>query len=365
EQEGVEVVRGDLAVPEVPAGTGVELPLPEVPALAGESWLTVTATLAEDEPWGAAGHVVAWGQVQLGQRPPRTPLRPASGDTAREAAPGDDTGVLALGSARFDRASGVLVGFGGLAVDGPRLDVWRAPTDNDLGGRQRSVAYAWRRAGLDRMRHRTVSTGMEDGAFVVRSRVAPAATDLGLRAEYRWSEQDGRLRLDLSVAPEGDWEELTLPKLGLRMALPAELDQVTWYGLGPGESYRDSRQAARVGRFSLPVSELQTPYVMPQENGNRSEVRTATFQAASSPGGTGTGLRVEGDPFFDFTARRWTAEDLDAARHTSDLRPSDRLHLTLDRAHQGIGTGSCGPGALPQHRLTAERTSFTVLFSLT
>lgn len=354
EEEGVPVARGVLTVPEVPAGSGVDLPLPKVPAAAGESWLTVRATLAEDQPWAPAGHEVAWGQLRLAERPQRSPMPPgpAGADLAEEA-----DGV-ALGPARFDPASGVLLRLGGLPVSGPRLDVWRAPTDNDLGGGQRSVAHAWRRAGLDRMRHRTVSTGLEDGAFVVRSRVAPAATDLGLLTEYRWSQEDGRLRLDVSVVPEGDWDALTLPRLGLRMALPAEFDQAAWFGLGPGESYRDSRQAVHVGRFAAPVAQLQTPYVMPQENGNRSDVRWATFLDAS-----GAGLRVEGEPFFDFTARPWSAEDLDAARHTAELRPRDQVFLTLDHAHQGLGSGSCGPGALPQHRLSAGATAFTLFFS--
>ncbi|MFC1440635.1 glycoside hydrolase family 2 TIM barrel-domain containing protein [Streptacidiphilus sp. N1-10] len=351
EEEGVPVARGTLTVPEVPAGTGVELPLPKVPAAAGESWLTVRATLAEDQPWAPAGHEVAWGQLQLAERPLRTPVPSGSDRSERQDG-------AALGPARFDPASGVLLRLGGLAVSGPRLDVWRAPTDNDLGGGERSTARAWRRAGLDRMRHRTVSAGPEDGAFVVRSRVAPAATDLGLQAEYRWSLEDGRLRLDLSVVPEGDWDALTLPRLGLRMALPAAFDRAAWFGLGPGESYRDTRQAVRVGRFAAPVAELQTPYVMPQENGNRSEVRWATFLDAD-----GSGLRVEGEPFFDFTARPWTSEDLDAARHTADLHPRDQVFLTLDQAHQGIGSGSCGPGALPQHRLSAGATTFTLLFS--
>jgi beta-galactosidase len=142
------------------------------------------------------------------------------------------------------------------------------------------------------------------------------------------------------------------------MALPAEFDQAAWFGLGPGESYRDSRQAVHVGRFAAPVAQLQTPYVMPQENGNRSDVRWATFLDAS-----GAGLRVEGEPFFDFTARPWSAEDLDAARHTAELRPRDQVFLTLDHAHQGLGSGSCGPGALPQHRLSAGATAFTLFFS--
>ena len=126
----------------------------------------------------------------------------------------------------------------------------------------------------------------------------------------------------------------------------------------PGEAYRDIRRAARVGRFAASVDELQTPYVRPQENGNRTEVRWATLTD-----GRGTGLRVEGRPHFDVTARRWTSEDLDAATHTPELVPGDRIWVNLDHAQQGIGTASCGPGVLPQHDLDVVPTTFALRLS--
>ena len=149
--------------------------------------------------------------------------------------------------------------------------------------------------------------------LVVRTRVGMAASDAGLLATYTWTaDGDGLLphrrrrargRLDRPAAAAR-----------LRLALPAALDRVEWFGRGPGEAYRDTRRAARVGRFAASVDELQTPYVRPQENGNRTEVRWATLTDAA-----GAGLRVEGRPHFELTARRWTSEDLDAATHTPDL----------------------------------------------
>ena len=133
---------------------------------------------------------------------------------------------------------------------------------------------------------------------------------------------------------------------------------VEWFGRGPGEAYRDTRRAARVGRFAASVDELQTPYVRPQENGNRTEVRWATLTDAD-----GAGLRVEGRPHIDVTARRWTSEDLDAATHTPELVARDRIWVNLDHAQQGIGTASCGPGVLPQHDLEAVPTTFALRLS--
>ena len=77
-------------------------------------------------------------------------------------------------------------------------------------------------------------------------------------------------------------------------------------------------------------------------------------------GGDGAGLEIRGAPTIDFTARRWTTEDLDAARHTTDLTPRDRIYLNLDLAQHGLGSASCGPGVLPAYRLDAEATTFGV-----
>jgi beta-galactosidase len=139
------------------------------------------------------------------------------------------------------------------------------------------------------------------------------------------------------------------------MAVPGGLRRVEWFGRGPGEAYADTGRAARVGRFAATVEELQTPYLYPQENGNRRDVRWATLTD-----GGGRGLRVEGEPVVDLTVRPWTSEHLDRARHPTDLVPDDRLWVNLDLAQQGIGSASCGPGVLPAYWLDPVPARFAV-----
>jgi beta-galactosidase len=387
EAEGAPVATGHLEVPPLPPGDRTTLPLPALPPTDTETWLTVQALLAVDEPWAPAGHEVAWGQLCInrggsfplpgtlepgppGADPrhspnpganPRHSPNPGVGAPIREGSPtaGGGRGVVhtpgvALGPGVFD-ADGRLVRLGDLEVEGPRLDLWRAPTDNDEGYHgDESIAPTWRRIGLHRLQHRVDQVAVEDAGLVVRTRVAPAGTDLGVLAIYRWSAVPRGLRLELEVVPEGDWP-CPLPRLGLRMAVPAGLRLVEWFGRGPGEAYADTGRAARVGRFAATVEELQTPYLYPQENGNRAEVRWATMGD-----GHGSGIRVEGEPTFDLTARPWTSEHLDAARHPTDLRPDDRVWVNLDLAQQGIGSASCGPGVLPAYRLDPAPASFAV-----
>ena len=303
--------------------------------------LTVRAVLAKDEPWAPAGHEIAWAQRVPEPVPVRRPTRASRPDPAL-----------------FDPRTGRLNRIGNLPVTGPRLDLWRAPTDNDRLGHD-PVADAWRRIGLDRLHHRLLGIDTEADAVVVRTRVAPAATDLGMHATYRWQDTAEGLRLTAEIEPDGDWQDIPLPRLGLRMSLPAWIDHVTWYGLGPGEAYPDSRLAARLGRHSSTVDALQTPYVFPQENGSRADVHWAEL---TGPQG---GLRLTGAPTYHLTARRWTSEDLDTARHTDELRPGGAVHVTVDLAQHGLGSAACGPRVLPHYRLTARSAAFAVTLSET
>jgi beta-galactosidase len=145
--------------------------------------------------------------------------------------------------------------------------------------------------------------------------------------------------------------------LGVLLELPGELGSIEWFGRGPGEAYSDTQRAGRIGRFTATVDELQTPYVFPQETGNRADVRWVELR-----GPTGAGIRVVGEPTVDFTARRWTTADLDASAHTSELLARDRVWLDLDLAQEGVGTASCGPATLPEYELHASPARFSMRF---
>ncbi|MET9275783.1 glycoside hydrolase family 2 TIM barrel-domain containing protein [Kribbella sp. NPDC003557] len=355
EEDGVELAAGVLAVPAVQPSQSVTVAPPLMPGV-----LTVRAVLAKDEAWAEAGHEVAWAQFVQEQ-------------PTEDAAPGTAAVVegresLSLGGGEFDRSTGRLTRLFGQAVDGPVLDLWRAPTDNDNGqGGRNGVTQEWRAAGLDRLLHRVDGVDVVDNEVVVRTRVAPEGLGVAVRATYRWTADEERLRLTVDVQPEGEWGGTavtprcgTWPRVGVCLALPKELENVQWYGGGPGEAYADSREAARVGRYERSVDELQTAYVVPQENGSRVDVRWAELTDAD-----GNGLRVSGAPYFQLTARRWTTEDLEHARHRSDLAPRDHIYLNLDLAQTGLGSASCGPAATPQHQLEVAPYTFSLTFQRT
>ncbi|WP_405687819.1 DUF4981 domain-containing protein [Streptomyces sp. NBC_01387] len=342
--DGETAETGVLDVPVLAPGERADLELP-APAYAGrnaETRWTVRALLAD-----GTRHEVAWAQLPAAPRQ-SPPVAPGS-------RPRRDGQSVVLGPASFDARTGELRTIGPVDIRQLRLDVWRAPTDNDNGADwQSGVRYGqrWRELGLHRMQHRLDAVELSDDALTVRTRVAPAAQDIALVTAYRWTSDGARLRLTVSVAPEGEWTA-PLPRLGIRFGLPAGADSVSWFGGGPGEAYPDTRSASRLGRWHSSVDGLQTPYVRPQENGARADVRWAEVG----------GVRVEGDPEFWFTARRWTSEQLDAAEHRTDLRPAGPVWVNLDHAQQGIGSQSCGPRPLDQHQLAAEPAEFTFTFA--
>jgi beta-galactosidase len=404
---------GVLRVPGCGPRETVRVPLPAVAVgtLEGETWITIEAALATATRWAPAGHVVARGQARLGpatladppldgarggaatglegDAPSATGSAPrgVSGGVARDVTPGGAAGgtspggtasdaasvvgrasggggELRLGGAVFDRRSGRLVRLHGVELDGPVLDVWRAPTENDRGqGPRNALAADWEAVGLDRFLHRTVALERpDDRTLVVRGRSGPATRTLGFRTTYTWQWRDGALHLRIEAEPVGDWHDtayghlnVSPPRMGARFALPGGYTDVTWFGRGPGESYADSRDAARVGRFARAIDALQTPYVVPQENGNHVETRWLELSGPGLPT-----LRVDGEPHLDFTARRWTSEALHAAGRPHDLRDSGRVWLNLDHGQQGLGSASCGPALPERYRLPVRRHSWSM-----
>ncbi|MEP6629292.1 MAG: glycoside hydrolase family 2 TIM barrel-domain containing protein [Lapillicoccus sp.] len=373
EDDGVVTAEGVVDVPPVAAREGVTVDLPAdatvalaSPGADAERWVTVRATLRDDAAWAPAGHLVAAGQGRVSDSARRRP-----GASGREVLL--HNGSLRLGPATFDGTTGQLVGLGDLALDGPVVDTSRAPTENDRGqGTRNNVAAAWLAVGLERLVHRTDDVAAQDDRLVVRGRSAPAAQGLGLRWSMTWSlvELDGKEGVDLAVEvdPEGPWghtpvggHTVTLPRLGLRLGLPAAYARATWFGRGPGESYRDSWTAALVGRHERDIDAMQTPYVVPQENGNHVDTRWLELAGEGVPTLRATGR----DPAvsFDFTVRRWTSEALMHARRTHDLRDSGRVWLNLDLGQPGVGSASCGPALPERYRVEPEPAAFGFVLS--
>jgi beta-galactosidase len=340
----------------------------------GATWLTLRAELAAATEWADRGHEVALGQFEL-TKPgtistlPAWPAPPTSAPEDR---------VITLGPAQFDAATGRLLRLYGAEVDGPRLELWRGPTDNDrssfrgsfeLGRPEEthgegvlgpSSEHRWRERGLGRLVHRLDQIFCDHDQLLTAVRTSAAGINLFVDVTYHWRLTDG-LALLVDVVPSSGWD-CTWPRIGVRFDLPRALRYARWFGTGPYESYPDTRQAARVGRFAADIDELNVAYSRPQETGHRSELRSLVISD-----GTAERLRLTTWPNRErhrpgFTLSAYTPQQLDQARHPYELVPGDRVYLFLDDAVHGIGSRSCGVDVLPEHALWPGQRQFGVEF---
>ncbi len=370
--DGSVIASGELSAPKggwPKAGKSAEVvaPFDRPSGLAIKEYaLTISFALAEATLWASAGHEVAWGQAVV---PAEKPIAPALVHTRMAAVDCDARDASLTISAGdsvviFDRTRGVLSSWTAagrtIMERGPELNLFRAVTDNDRGGWNGANERRWRDAGLHWLQHRLGSIDakrLDDQSVrvTVKTRIAPPVHRRGFDCVYDYTFLgSGDCLLKVSATPQGEWPS-ELPRIGLRMALPAELDQVVWYGFGPGEAYADTRMAQRVGIWSNDVAGLHTSYVFPQENGNRVDARWLTICDTR-----GFGLMAMGAPVIDFSTSWFSTEDLDAARHQHELRRRPFVTLNLDHAINGIGTASCGPGVFEKYRLGCKAFEFTV-----
>jgi beta-galactosidase len=355
-RDGAPVATGPLGLPVVAAGEHVTLALPDEVAACdpdAEWWLAVEARRAV--PWAAESAVVGRGQVPLTAPVVRHPR------TVAPARRVDDGWTVGL--ARFDR-DGTLRRLGSMDIEGAGLGAWRPPTENDrarAAGAARSNAEAWALVGLDRLTRRIDGVALTaDGRLVVRERVAGAGTTCGFVVTSRWAGTERGLSLTMDVEPQGPWP-CALPRLGYSFALPCPDPQAvrwTWFGNGPGESYPDSQVAARIGRWSGTVEELNPAYVVPQESGCRRRTRRAHLA------GPGVGLEVVGLPWLDLTVRAWSNEEIARARHRYELPRPDRLWVHLDVGQDGLGSATCGPGVAPDRQFRPGPARLEVLLGV-
>ncbi len=352
---------------DIPAGESkvITIPykLPSNPLPGTDYWLNIRFILAYDHSWAKQGHEVAWAQFKLPvDSPAATPISISSMPPLECQDKGNMLEIIGSDfELCFDKISGTIKSWryngANLVTKGPKLNFWHAPTDNDM-----RIVGEWKRFGLDRLQHRIDRVEWElldDNKVVaikVKSRVAPPVLAWGFDAEYTYKVYgSGDVVLEVKGEPQGDELPEMLPRIGLQMEIPGNLDKVTWYGRGPGESYPDSKEANPFGVYTAEVDDLYTPYVYPQENGNRMDNKWVALADIA-----GIGLLAVGMPKLDFSAHRFTTEDLANAKHTCDLVPRENITLNLDYKHNGLGTASCGPKQLPQYQLHPQKFTFAI-----
>ncbi len=369
EVEGRSIAEG--ALPTLTTAPGetqlISLPLPpRARDDAREAYIMLRFALARDAAFALAGHEVAWEQLPIRTPAPARTSRRATGAPALAVSETEDR-LMVRGQTvqltfakREGRLERLIWRDQTIIASGPRLQVWRGPTDNDgikgSSGQGRKALGRWRRAGLDRMSLATVAFECDrdgDELAVSISQIAGFAstTDtIGHRHLYTISPEGIVTVSNQFLVPDGLAD---LPRLGIVMVLPDSFERVSWYGRGPLENYRDRDRAAWVGRFESTVREQYVPYAMPQEHGNRTGLRWLQLAGPRSA------VRFMPSQPCEGSASRFTPDDLYRASHAAELAPRPEVFVNLDVAQRGLGTGSCGPDTLDRYKISPGAHALT------
>jgi beta-galactosidase len=336
-----------------------------------EWFFTVSLQTTSTSAWAASGHEIAWSQFSINSTVAYEVVD--SLQTINSPAFRNERSKLRLSTSNFDfefekpRARIAKWSLHGTDVfdglEGPQFTFWRAPTDNDFP----YDAEMWALFGVDAIEQQVRSIDYsfdKSGVFqiVVKSWFSPPILAWGFDTVTTYTiHGEGELRIHIRAEPRGSMPKV-IPRFGLEMNLNKTIENVKWFGRGPGESYRDKKEAAKIGVYSNTVSNMHIPYEFPQENGNRTDTRWVHLT-----NNQGTGIKAvltcekpEREKRFDFNVQRFSAHEIQKAKHPYELGKSDRVIFRIDGGHHGLGTASCGPGTLEHHQLPCQALGFTV-----
>ena len=381
---GERVAHGRLAKLAVAAqdsrSIALRWPRVEIPAGA-EVHVVFRFHTAKATTWSDLGHEVAWSQINI-----PAAVFPRAKSLARSSVPqvvpvsveATPAGWrVRAGSTEFvvSREAGVLEQFRVNGCEhiqrGPQLNVWRAPTDNDglklfpvvNWGGARGLTD-WLEAGYDRVSLASTQTTcrlQSNGHVLVEIRqrwLCPGAKRFITHTHRYRVTPSGNVAVENMFDVDRRLPEL--PRLGVSLVVPTDFEQLEWFGRGPLENYRDRNRGSILAHYHSTVSDQYVPYILPQEHGNKTEVRWLGLHD-----GHGNCVRFTARGPMEASASHFTASDLYRAKHTTDLAPRPEVHVNLDFAQRGLGTASCGPDTLEQYRIRTGRYAFNFTVSTT
>lgn len=223
---------------------------------------------------------------------------------------------------------------------------WKPVNDNQRAAGFEQRLGAWKEAAIGRIVKSIKAKKSKTGTIVTAEMSLPVGADYTLTYTIT---ADGRIKVDADYRPTHDSIPL-IPKFGMRMRLPADMTDIAYYGRGPWENYPDRKRSAFIGRYAMPLSEFETEYVKPQDNGNRCDVR---WFEISSPQKT---LRIDGCQPLCIRAWNYGEEDLTDARHPQDVARGRFVNVNIDLNIHGVGgVDTWGARTLPQYTISGNQ----------
>ena len=368
-EDDVILQTGFMAVPSIEARANKDITLPyDLSAIkvkpGAHYYVNISYQLREDTSYASSGHELATAQFELPLYKEGIVVRPEGILNVEK----EHTTLHVKGanfSLDFNLVNGNLMNIvrDGMQVlsKGPRLTLWRAPISNDM-----EIIDKLKKVYFLHLEHEVVMNidyHMEGNILKVEVDTINSTTNSAwhFRTKYVYTVcPSGDILIDVEGTPSGrvDLAPDMLPRIGVSMHLDKSMEHVRYFGMGPGENYADSKEAAQMGLYANTVDGLFTNYVIPQENGNHMGCKWVSM---TNDRGMGLLASTEGD--FNFSASWYEDKDLDDAKHTCDLVKRDYIVFNVDYKQNALGTNSCGQWQLDKYRAKFE--DFKLSFRLT
>lgn len=330
--------------------------------------LNLSFRLKNDMLWAKSGHEVACSQLKLPVSTKKITIKP---EDIEEISFVDGKHKIEIYGANFEILFSKIYGtierliYNGTDIlsKGPKLNVWWAPTDNDIGHND-GIKNEWVKAGLEHLNHyvkdvEIIEISKNYAVIEVNASLSTPSFLPAFFVKYTYffyGNGDIILKTDVVVNDvEYNVSLPNLPKIGIQMVVKAGFDNMQWYGRGPHESYDDFKESALVGVYNGSVDNQFEKHVRPQETGNKSDVRWIALTNQR-----GIGIFADGVEVINTSARHYTDENLTNANHTIELERIDDIIFNIDHKVSGVGSGSCGPQTLEKYQIKPENTSFTI-----
>lgn len=358
-EHGKEIYRGTMrgiqGEPRKTVTSGFLQGIPSKKAALGDVQIAFYAAIRDAEPFLPKGHIVAREQMQVSDY-----QKPAA-DKLIAATPTETDTQVVFGNkqfkAVFDKESGMLISYIFNKREyiyngqGPRPFFWRAPNDNDYGAQLTRRAKAWKEASYQPVKAESFQV-----------------TNNQVKVVYTYPETDARWEITYQVYENGaikvdnNFEAASsnvpyIPRAGLRMQLSNDFKNLTYYGRGPEENYCDRKTSQFIGEYSREIKDMFEPYVRPQENNHRTDVRWYSLTGKD-------GLLVVADDTFEFNISNYPLETVDSGEnkdirkpdprasgilHIVDAKPEPFVDCFIDGAMTGVG-GDNSWGAMPHEK---------------
>lgn len=244
----------------------------------------------------------------------------------------------------------------------PKLNFWRAPTDNDFGAGTQYKSSLWNAASYDQViTYKGIEEKNDAVSFIYE--VKPRGVEAKVIVLYTVNK-DGSLTVKADYKADSD-QLPEMVRFGMMMILPKEVNDFTWYGRGPWENYIDRNKDTFMGIWNGKVEDQAYPYYRPQETGNKTDVRWFTLTNKD-----GKGIKVTGAQPLSVSATNNRPEDLDPGitkkqQHWSDVNPRNETVLCVDLFQKGVaGLNSWGAQPLDEYRFSDKEYTYSYTISV-